>query len=55
MPHCLALLTLLALGACANANNDLACCTGPVFVLNAGEWSPAAGDMTVPTIPEAKP
>jgi hypothetical protein len=39
-------LILLALSACSG--HELACCEGPVFALNPGNWQPSADDLKAP-------
>ena len=47
-----ALLTPLLTAACTNSH-ELAMPKGPVFGLNAGHWTPGAGDLV--TTPSATP
>jgi hypothetical protein len=43
----IALLALLVLAACGH-DEPLPVCSGPIFPINAGHWTPTAADLRTP-------
>ncbi|MBB3175235.1 putative lipoprotein [Endobacter medicaginis] len=41
-----AFAVVLGLAACSSSSEELACCKGPIFALNANHWSPTPADLT---------